>query len=579
MDNFLYKALVLVGLFFTPLALSQESSPREQDTLTLQLRWLPQAQFLGYYVADTLGFYEQEGISLSILPGGPGVKPVELLSEGSVDIAVEWLSSALESRERGHSPVNVAQILQRSSLMIICKKERGIKSKADLTNKTISVWSGSSSLGLTRWLASLERQYGRKMRTIELTEQGEAMASWAKSSTDCISATSYNEYWQLLDAGLPLDEVVIFRFENSANNLLEDGLYVDRGRLTDPAFVNAVTRFTRASLAGWEFTIERPSEAIEILLQRFPDLDRVHQTRMTSEIIRLIDSPDEPLGRLAVERFESQADFLGYDTASSSEASSPTKGAWSHTIWRMLDNYEHSPLSDEVLYRLEKVLNLPAFYLLDLLGTLAFGLAGFARASERQYDIWGAIILTALPAVGGGSLRDILVGGDRQTPFIFSDPNYLYIVFGIVAVGSLWDRIGPTGKPLIDRNSSLFLAIDTVGLAAFSIVGAKVAIVAQLDWFWIPMMAAISCAGGGVMMDIVSGREPRTFRGVMYEEIAILGGLVLLALLYLAQYASNVELFIQAAIVQTFILVYALRIVSVQMDWTAPKLGARLVSK
>ena len=579
MNNFLYKALVLVGLFFTPLALSQESSPREQDTLTLQLRWLPQAQFLGYYVADTLGFYEQEGISLSILPGGPGVKPVELLSEGSVDIAVEWLSSALESRERGHSPVNVAQILQRSSLMIICKKERGIKSKADLTNKTISVWSGSSSLGLTRWLASLERQYGRKMRTIELTEQGEAMASWAKSSTDCISATSYNEYWQLLDAGLPLDEVVIFRFENSANNLLEDGLYVDRGRLTDPAFVNAVTRFTRASLAGWEFTIERPSEAIEILLQRFPDLDRVHQTRMTSEIIRLIDSPDEPLGRLAVERFESQADFLGYDTASSSEASSPTKGAWSHTIWRMLDNYEHSPLSDEVLYRLEKVLNLPAFYLLDLLGTLAFGLAGFARASERQYDIWGAIILTALPAVGGGSLRDILVGGDRQTPFIFSDPNYLYIVFGIVAVGSLWDRIGPTGKPLIDRNSSLFLAIDTVGLAAFSIVGAKVAIVAQLDWFWIPMMAAISCAGGGVMMDIVSGREPRTFRGVMYEEIAILGGLVLLALLYLAQYASNVELFIQAAIVQTFILVYALRIVSVQMDWTAPKLGARLVSK
>jgi len=77
-------------------------------------------------------------------------------------------------------------------------------------------------------------------------------------------------------------------------------------------------------------------------------------------------------------------------------------------------------------------------------------------------------------------------------------------------------------------------------------------------------------------MDVASGREPKTFRGVMYEEIAVLGGLALMALLYLAQFATNVELFIQVAIIQTFILVYVLRIVSVQMDWTAPKLGARL---
>ena len=90
------------------------------------------------------------------------------------------------------------------------------------------------------------------------------------------------------------------------------------------------------------------------------------------------------------------------------------------------------------------------------------------------------------------------------------------------------------------------------------------------------MLAAVTCAGGGVIMDIVSGREPRTFRGVMYEEIAILGGLALMALLHLAQFATNLELFVQVAIIQTFMLVYVLRIVSVQMDWTAPKLGARL---
>ena len=534
---------------------------------------------MGYYVAETLGFYEQEGLSVSIVPGGPGVKPIELLGDGSVDIAVDWLSSALESREFGRRPVNIAQILQRSSFMIICKKERGIRFTEDLINKTISVWSGSSSLGMTRWLTGLERQSGRDVRTIKIKRQEDAMTSWAEQSTDCISATSYNEYWQLLDAGLPFDDISIFRFENFESNLLEDGLYVDQERLKDPKFIDVITRFTRASLSGWEFAVKRPAEAVEILLQRFPHLDRLHQRRMTAEIIRLIDSSSQPLGRLAVEQFDEHAVFLGYDTDLSDAKNNSVKGAWSHSIWRMLDNYEHSPLSDEVLYRLEKVLNLPLFYILDLLGTLAFGMAGFARASERQYDIWGAIVLTSLPAVGGGTLRDVIVGGDRHPAFVFSDPNYLYIVAIIVIVGTIWDRLAPSGRPLINTNSSLFLAIDTVGLAAFSIIGAKVAILSQLDWFWIPILSAITCAGGGVMMDMISGREPRTFRGVMYEEIAILGGMFLLALLYLAQYASNVELFIQAAIIQTFLLVFVLRVVSVQMGWTAPKLGARLTAQ
>ncbi len=576
MNRFLYKALVLVGLFFTPLALSQESLTREQDALTLQLRWLPQAQFMGYYVAETLGFYEKEGLAVTILPGGPGLEPVESLSSGTSDIAVEWLSSALESRERGHQPVNIAQILQRSSLMLICKKARGIRSPADLSHRTISVWRGSSALGLTRWITSLERQYGNEMRTIDLVNQNDALSSWRDEATDCVSATSYNEYWQLLDNELPLSDTTIFRFENSVDRLLEDGLYVDRVRLEDPEFLDALIRFTRASLAGWAFSAERPAEAVEILLQRFPNLDRTHQTRMATEIVRLIDQDNEPLGRLSVEGFDAHAEFLGYDIGVTDREQNPITNAWSHTVWRMLDDYDHSPLSDEVLYRLEKVLASSAFYILDLLGTLAFGLAGFARASERRYDLWGALVLTSLPAVGGGTLRDVIVGGDRHPPFIFEDPNYLYIVATIVIVGTIWDRLGPTGRPLINTNSTLFLAIDTIGLAAFCIIGAKVAILAQLDWFWIPMLAAVTCAGGGVIMDVVSGREPRTFRGVMYEEIAIFGGLVLMALLYLAQFANNVELFIQVAIIQTFILVYALKIVSVQMGWTAPKLGARL---
>ena len=108
MNSFFSKVCVLIGLFFAPLAVSQESSSRELDRLTLKLRWLPQAQFMGYYVAQTLGLYEKEGLAVTILPGGPGVEPSELLSSGTSDVAVEWLSSALESREAFGDWVNLA---------------------------------------------------------------------------------------------------------------------------------------------------------------------------------------------------------------------------------------------------------------------------------------------------------------------------------------------------------------------------------------------------------------------------------------------------------------------------------------
>lgn len=216
------------------------------------------------------------------------------------------------------------------------------------------------------------------------------------------------------------------------------------------------------------------------------------------------------------------------------------------------------------------------FYFLDLLGTLAFGLAGFATAVRRRYDLWGAIVLTSLPAVGGGTVRDILVGGDRVPPFIFADATYVYMVMVIVVAGSLWNRLRPGRHSAINTDSNLFLVIDTVGLAVFSIIGAKVAILAQLDWFWIPFLAALTCAGGGAMMDFVTAREPRTFRGILYEELAILGGLFLLFLLYFAQYADDVESYIELAIVLTFIFVFGARVVAVKRGWTTPTLVSSL---
>jgi len=142
----------------------------------------------------------------------------------------------------------------------------------------------------------------------------------------------------------------------------------------------------------------------------------------------------------------------------------------------------------------------------------------------------------------------------------------------IVAVGTLTNLLSSKPRLVGEQFPVFLLIIDTIGLAAFCIIGAKVAIVAALDWFWIPCLAALTCAGGGVLLDIVTGREPRTFRGVIYEEIAILGGVFLFCMLYFANYADNVQRYIIISIVATFVLVFTTRIAVVKFGWSEVRL-------
>src|SRR5262249_22307614 len=157
--------------------------------------------------------------------------------------------------------------------------------------------------------------------------------------------------------------------------------------------------------------------------------------------------------------------------------------------------------------------------------------AGFMRAQQRHYNLWGAAILTFLPAVGGGTLRDLLIGGDRHPPFIFKDPAYLSIVLGLVVVGSVLPRMMPKSIIQTRRVTRALAVFDTAGLAAFTIVGAEVALVAGLGWHWVPICAALTTAGGGTLLDVVTGQEPSTFKGEPYEEVAIGGALLLYLLL------------------------------------------------
>ena len=115
------------------------ASAHAADKVTLQLKWVTQAQFAGYYVAKDKGFYKDAGIDITIKPGGPDVAPPQVLAGGGADVVVDWMPSALATREKGVPLVNIAQPFKRSGMMLTCRAETGIKAPADLKGRTLGV--------------------------------------------------------------------------------------------------------------------------------------------------------------------------------------------------------------------------------------------------------------------------------------------------------------------------------------------------------------------------------------------------------------------------------------------------------
>ena len=125
------------------------------DDFTLQLKWVTQAQFAGYYVALEKGFYEAEDLNVTIKAGGPDIAPTQILAGGGADVVIDWMPSALAAREKGLPLVNIAQPYKSSGMMLTCRKDSGITTPADFPGKTLGVWFFGNEYPFLSWMSTL----------------------------------------------------------------------------------------------------------------------------------------------------------------------------------------------------------------------------------------------------------------------------------------------------------------------------------------------------------------------------------------------------------------------------------------
>ncbi|KQY15228.1 ABC transporter substrate-binding protein [Rhizobium sp. Root482] len=300
------------------------------DKVVLQLKWVTQAQFAGYYVAKDKGFYEEEGLDVEIKPGGPDIAPPQVIAGGGADVVVDWMPSALATREKGVALVNIAQPFKSSGMMLTCLKESGVTSPDDFKGKTLGVWFFGNEYPFLSWMSQLGLKTDGGPDGVTVLKQGFNVDPLIQKQAACISTMTYNEYWQVIDAGLKPEDLVTFKYEDQGVATLEDGLYVLEDKLKDPAFKEKMVKFVRASMKGWKYAETNTDEAADIVLENDATGAQTeeHQKRMMSEVAKLTAGSNGALDEADYKRTVSSLLKGGSDPVITKEP----VGAFTHEI-------------------------------------------------------------------------------------------------------------------------------------------------------------------------------------------------------------------------------------------------------
>ncbi len=256
--------------------------------LTFLPQWQPQAQFAGFFLAEDKGFYRARGLAVSVLTGGPNARPSEFLESGRADLGTMFLATAVSRAAAGAELVNVAQLVHRSSLLLVAKKSSGITGLSDLGMRKVSMWGGEFQIQPK----ALFQSRGIRVRPVP---QATTVSLFLSDGVAAASAMWYNEYHLILNAGFNPDELVVFFLKDTEVDFPEDGIYCRRDFLDrNPELVRD---FVLASLEGWRYAFDHPEEAVDAVMGRAIKAavvtNRAHQAWMLARMQDIME-PDGP---------------------------------------------------------------------------------------------------------------------------------------------------------------------------------------------------------------------------------------------------------------------------------------------
>jgi NitT/TauT family transport system substrate-binding protein len=279
-------ALVLAAC--TPAA----APPAELTKVTIQLQWVTQSQFAGYYAAKAKGFYADEGLDVTIKEGAVDIVPQQVLATGQSEFAVAWVPKALVTREQGAKIVNIAQVFQRSGTLQVSWADSGITKPEDWKGKKVGTWGFGNEFEV---YAAITRAGLNKDTDLTIVSQSFDMSGLLNREIDAAQAMTYTEYAQVLETVNPAtgelykpEDLVVINYNDVGTAMLQDAIWAREDWLGDAANQDIAVRFLRATFKGWVFCRDNFDECVQIVLDAGPTLGKGHMTWQLNEINKLI---------------------------------------------------------------------------------------------------------------------------------------------------------------------------------------------------------------------------------------------------------------------------------------------------
>lgn len=284
-----------------PASEAPASTAPEAASVRLQLQWVPQAQFAGYFAAQAQGYYEDENLTVEILDGGPTIVPQQVGSAADgPEFTLSWVPKILEAREGGSDLVNIAQIFARSGTLSVMWADSGLAGPCDLAGKKVGVWAFGNEYEVTAGLANCGYAPGLETggdpaSSYQKVIQAFDMIAFLNREIDAAEAMTYNEYAQILEAVNPEtgelyqpEDLTVIDWNDYRVAMLQDAIHARASWLAEGDNRDVAVRFVRASIKGWIYCRDNADACVDIVLAAGTALGKGHQAWQMNEVNALI---------------------------------------------------------------------------------------------------------------------------------------------------------------------------------------------------------------------------------------------------------------------------------------------------